>query len=134
MNVRLIVAILTSLLDDFIIVAIILWGLPEIGIHVPLIGIILVLVVLTVYSVVTFRFGSRILRKKPLAGLTTMLELKGKALSQLNPVGTVKIQSELWAAKSEDGKIEAGCPVVVVGQDGLSLIVRSVEPGPARKD
>ena len=31
MNARLIIALLTSLLDDVIIVAIIVWGLPELG-------------------------------------------------------------------------------------------------------
>ena len=126
MNARLIIAILTSLLDDVIIVAIIIWGLPELGVHVPLVAIILVLVVLTTYSVLTFRFGSRVLRAKPLAGLTSMLEMKGLAIGRLNPKGTVKLQGEIWAARAESGEIDSGERIEVVGQEGLKLVVRAV--------
>ena len=37
----------------------------------------------------------------------------------------VKIDSDLWVAKSESGTIPAGGEVEVVGEDGLKLMVRT---------
>lgn len=123
-NTRLIIAIITSLIDEIIIVALILWVLPRFGIHVPWWGLVLVIVAFVVYAVTVFTLGSRILKKKPLAGLSDMLEMEGKTQGRLAPAGFVKIEGELWEARSGAGVIEAGVEVVVVAQEGLRLVVR----------
>jgi membrane-bound ClpP family serine protease len=120
----LIIAIITSLIDEIIIVALILWVLPRFGIHVPWWGLVLVIVAFVVYAVTVFTLGSRILKKKPLPGLSDMLGMEGKTQGRLAPAGFVKIEGELWEAKSGAGVIEAGIEVVVVAQEGLKLVVR----------
>ena len=124
MKDRRILAIFSSLLEEAALVAVVLWGLPRLGINIPLPGLIALMVALAAFSVYTYRSGSRALARKPMVGLPSMIGSKAKAVSQLAPDGTVKAQSELWEAMAIDGTIEDGEEVTVVGQDALKLIVR----------
>jgi membrane-bound ClpP family serine protease len=126
-NPRLILAILSSLLEEAALVAVVLWGLPRLGIHLPLAVLIALMAALAAYDVITYRIGSRALKRKPMAGLSDMVGSKGKAVSPLDPEGLVKIKGELWRSSSARGRINAGEEVIVVGQEGLKLIVRRVE-------
>ncbi len=124
MNARLIIAIITSLIDEIVIIAIILWVLPLFGIHIPLWGLALIVVALVIYAVGTFIIGSRILRKKPLAGLTDMVGTEGRTATSLSPRGFIRVEGELWEARAESGSIDSGVDVTVIAQDGLKLVVR----------
>ena len=124
MMARLILAIISTLLEEAAIVAIVLWALPEIGVHIPLPGLVGLMVVWLVYSVITYRIGSRALGRKLIIGLPDMVGSKGKVVSPLAPDGLVKIRGELWVAKSASGKLNAGREVIVVSQNRLKLVVR----------
>ncbi len=99
------------------------WGLPQLGIELPLAVLIALMVAWGAYAVYTYRMGSRALRKKPVAGLTAMVGSKGKVVNPLTPDGLVRIKGELWQAASVDKSIGVGEEVTVVRQDGLKLIV-----------
>ena len=133
MNVRLIMTIFTNLVYEAIIVALLIWGLPRLGIHIPLYGIILICVAFLIYAVVLFIIGDRTLRKKPLPGFTTMVGLEGQVVSRLAPEGAVRIEGELWNARAENGNVEGGAEVIVVRQYGLKLVVRQKQPDKAGK-
>ena len=124
MSGRLILAILSTLLEEAALVVIVLWGLPQLDIHIPLPGLIAVMVAWGVVSVITYRMGSRALRRKPVTGLPAMIGSRGKVVSPLAPRGVIRIKNELWEATSAGRKINAGAEVTVVGQDGLRLVVR----------
>ena len=128
MSGRLVLAIVSTLIEEAAIVAIVRWGLPQIDVHIPLWGLIVLMVAWLVYSVTTYRMGSRALRRKPVAGLADMVGSKATVVSPLAPEGLVRIKGELWVAKSVGHKIEAGEEVIVVGQDGLKLAVRRSSP------
>jgi len=121
---RLILAIFSTLLEETAIVVIVLWGLPQIGIQIPLWGLIALMVVWLAYSVFTYRVGSRALRMKQVVGLPDMIGTKGEVVSPLAPEGLVRIKGELWVAKSASGEMEPGGEVIVVRQDSLKLVVR----------
>ncbi len=123
MTARLIFAIFSTLLEEAALVVIVLWGLPELGIHIPLAGLIALMAAWGAYSVISYRIGSRALRRKAVAGLPAMVGTKGKVVSRLAPKGMVRIKGELWGATSSGANIDAGEEVVVVGQDGLRLVV-----------
>ena len=129
MSARLILAIFSTLLEEAAIVVVVLWGLPQLGIHIPLAGLIAVMVAWGVVSVITYRMGSRALRRKPVTGLPAMIGSRGKVVSPLAPKGVIKIKAELWEATSAGRRIKAGEEVTVVGQDGLKLVVRKSSPG-----
>lgn len=120
---RLIIAILSTLVEEAALAALLLWGLPRLGVHLPLPVLIVLMVALVAYAVITYRLGSRALRRKPEGGLSDMLGMRGEVVSSLDPEGMVKIKGELWRAKSAGRKIDAGEEVTVVGQKGLKLVV-----------
>ena len=126
---RLILAIISTMLEEAALVVIVLWGLPQLGIHIPLAGLIALMVAWGAFSVFTYRIGSRALGRKPVTGLPAMIGSRGKVVSPLAPKGVVKIKSELWEAKSAGRRINAGEEVTVVEQDGLRLVVRKSSPG-----
>jgi membrane-bound serine protease (ClpP class) len=57
-----------------------------------------------------------------------LVGLSGPVKTDLNPIGTAQIGSELWSAVAAGGEpIRAGEVVEVVAVDGLTLRVRRVE-------
>jgi membrane protein implicated in regulation of membrane protease activity len=125
-KIRLIFAIVTSLLDEALILAFILWLLPEIGVKLPWWGLALCITGFAAFAVTTYVLGSRVINKLPMPGFTSYVGLQGKVMERLNPQGLVKIEGELWSARSEEGLVEAGSRVIVTGQKGLKLMVRRV--------
>ena len=128
MKGRLIIAIVSTTLEEVALALGVLWGLPKLGIHIPLWVLIIVMMAWAAYTVTTYRMGSRALRRKPVHGLTAMLGSEGKIVSPLVPEGLVRIKGELWKAKSASGSMDTGEKVIVVGQDGLELTVRKRNP------
>ena len=129
MSGRLIIAIVSTALEEAALAVGVLWGLPKLGIHIPLWVLIIVMLAWGAYTIITYRMGSRALRRKPVHGLTAMLGSEGKVVSPLVPNGMVRIKGELWRAKSASGRMDTGEEVTVVGQDRLKLIVRKSSPG-----
>ncbi len=117
-------AIIGTLLQEVAIVVIWLWGLPQIGVFLPIWVLILVMIVWGIYATVAFMVVTKALKRKELVGLPAMIGGRGKAVGHLSPDGLVKVEGELWAAKSVDGNIEGGEKILVVGQEGLKLYVR----------
>ena len=123
MNVRLIMATISTLLEETAIAIVVLFGLPRVGIYLPLPVLIALMVVWLAVSAIIYRVGSQALRRKVLAGLPDMVGSKGKVVSPLAPEGLVKIKGELWVAKSAGRVVESGEEITVVGQDSLKLLV-----------
>lgn len=124
MNGRLVMAILSTLLEEAALVAVVLIGLPELDISIPLAGLIALMVGWATVSVFTYRMGSRALRRRPVAGMEAIIGSKGKVVSPLAPEGLIRIHAELWRAKSTGSRIDVDDEVIVVGWDGGKLIVR----------
>ena len=124
MTGRLIIAIISTLLEEAALIVIVLLGLPRLGIHIPLPGLIALMVLWLAWSVIIYRMGSVALRRKPIISLPDMVGSKGKVVSPLVPEGLVRIKAELWMAKSAGREIDVGAKVIVVEQDGLKLVVR----------
>ena len=133
MNARLIVAIISTMLEEAALAVIVLFGLPELGVEIPLAGLISLMVVWLAVSVIIYRIGSRALRRKPLEKLPDMVGSRGRVVSPLAPEGLVRIEGELWMAKSASGKINLGNKVAVVEQDGLRLVVRRDRSGDLKR-
>ena len=123
---RLILAIVSTLAVEAALFTIWRWVLPEWGIEIPLAALIAVMVAYAIFAVVDFWFVTLILRRQAVIGLSSMIGSKGKVTSPLDPEGLVTIRGELWGAESIDRNIGSGERIMVVGQDGLKLIVRKV--------
>ena len=127
-NARLFIGIFSTIAWEAGIVSIITWGLPKLGINIPLWGTVLICLGFLVYSITFYRIGSRALKKKSLPGSTNMIGIEGKAASRLEPDGFVRIEGELWEARAESGIIDKGKYVIVVSQIGFKLVVRPKQP------
>lgn len=124
MSGRLILAVISTILEEAALAVIVLVGLPELGINLHLAVLIVLMIAWAVIAILNYRAGSRALKKQPMAGLGTMVGSRGKVVKPLQPVGLIKVEGELWQAKSIDINIDSGREVVVVGQDRKVLIVR----------
>ena len=126
-NTLLIWKIFTSLLEQTVLVAAVLWGLPLIDINLPLWVLVPASIVLQAYNVFSYRKSIQALRAQPIPGMSNMLGTRGETVNTLTPDGLVKIRGELWAATSANGNIVNGQNVTVVEQSGLKLVVRESE-------
>ncbi len=125
---RLILAIISTIIEEIVIFIAARWGLPEIGINLPLPVLIIIMLLWLGYSIFVFRMGTKALKKEPVKSLINMIGSKGEVVSLLAPEGMVRIKGELWIAESADGELKPGGEVVVVGQDRLKLIVSRYNP------
>jgi membrane-bound serine protease (ClpP class) len=127
MTVRLIITIVTTILEEAAIAAIFLWLLPRFDIRLPLFVLIIIMLAWLGLAIFTYHMGSRALKKKPEVGLSDMVGSRGEVVKSLDPEGMVRIRGELWKAKSAGRKIEVGVEITVVGREGLKLIVRRLD-------
>ncbi|MBR9975932.1 MAG: nodulation protein NfeD [Bacteroidetes bacterium] len=68
--------------------------------------------------------GLAAMRRIPTTGTAGMVGEIGRTVNALAPTGTVAVHGELWNARSaDDGKIDAGTPVRVVGVQSLAITV-----------
>ncbi|MCD6452887.1 MAG: hypothetical protein J7K77_01145 [Dehalococcoidales bacterium] len=114
--------ILATSLEEIVLAMFILWGLPTLGVHLPRGVFIGIMVGLAVYGISSYRAGSRALNQKPVIGLT-MVGNRGRVVKALAPEGIIRIDDELWQARTVGQGIDIGREVVVVKRDGLSLTV-----------
>ncbi|MFC2018425.1 NfeD family protein [Chloroflexota bacterium] len=122
-NIRLILAVLSTMLTESAVVVAVLLGLPLVGIRIPLPLLVVLMAALLAYAVFSYRLGSRALRRKPTICLSPMIGSKGIVVSPLSPRGFIRIEGELWEATAVGESIAAGEEVTVVGQQGLKLTV-----------
>ena len=59
-------------------------------------------------------------------GPETLIGSRGRAVTDCRPTGTVRVQGDVWQARSDTG-VSAGEPVRVVSRDGLVLTVERTE-------
>ena len=88
--------------------------------------VILVIVILTVaFFVFAIGFAIKAQRSKPTTGIDGIIGEIGETITDLQPVGQIRIHGELWNAESSDGSaIGKGIKVEVTQISNLKLIVR----------
>jgi len=121
---RLIVAIISTLLEEIVLVVVVLWGLPQIGVEIPLPGLIILMVLWSGFAVFSYMMGSRALKRELVHNLPVAAGSTGRVVRRLAPDGMIKVRDELWDARSAHHDVEVGEKVIVIGHDGLKLIVK----------
>ena len=110
------------LLDEVLIAGLILFVLWKLGVSIPFWAFILA----GVFCAVAYWLLYRLLLpqgRKASFGEEGMVGLKGKTVTLLNPEGLVRVRGVLWTAVSQRGEVMVGAEVVVVGLEGLRLLV-----------
>lgn len=119
-------AIVGTLLEEAALVVVMLWVLPIFDIRVPWWGLAIMMAALAIVAYITYRIGKGTFAVKHRVALEAMIGCEGKVVKPLAPVGYVKVRGELWKATG-GSEFEVGDEVVVVGFDGMKLIVRPKE-------
>ena len=120
--------VLIALLDDVAILVLVYVLLRLFGVEIPLPvaiagGLLLGIAVFLIHRAVVPS-----LRRRKVTGAEGMIGQAGLVTHFLHPRGTVKISDEYWEATSQEGDIEVGDEVEVVGITGLVLEVRRKAP------
>ena len=116
-------AIIGTLLEEAVVVAIVLYWLPQLNVHIPLWGLIILVAVVAIISYVTYRIGRPTFFLRPRVALENIIGSEGKVVKLLAPEGYVKVQGVLWKARCTESQVEEGDEVMVVGTYGLKLVV-----------
>jgi len=127
MRLRLVFAILSTTLEEAALVIVVLWGLPQLDINIPLWVLPIIMVAWAFISVHTFRKGTLALKREHIVGLPNMIGTKGKVVSPLSPEGLVRIRGELWVAKSTGETLKKGRDIIVMDQERLKLLVEETQ-------
>ena len=88
--------------------------------------IILIVVLSAAFFLFAITFGLNAQRKKITTGHEGIIGEKGITMSNLNPIGQVKVHGEIWSCESLDGDITKGDTISVVGIENLRLKVKKV--------
>jgi membrane-bound serine protease (ClpP class) len=123
MSERLFMAITSGVIEEGVLAAIVLLGLPELGVVLPIWALAVLMVLLAVNNTLFYWIGGRALKKPQLPGLPDMPGTLGITVEELAPQGMVTIKGELWRARTSGETIPARTPVLVTGQRGLLLLV-----------
>jgi len=120
-----ILALIASLIEDFIFIIVLLIILPLFGIYLPSWFIALILAILIIISAITYRALS-VLKKPAILGKEVLIGKTGEAISDFNHEGLVYLENEVWTAISRNGKIKKGDKVIVRNIQGTKLIVEKI--------
>jgi membrane-bound serine protease (ClpP class) len=88
--------------------------------------IILIVALTTAFFLFAITFGIKAQRKKVATGNEGIVGEKGVAISNLNPLGEIKVHGEIWNCESVDGDIKKGSAVSIIGIENLKLKVKRV--------
>ncbi len=90
--------------------------------------VIAIFVVLTVvFFLFAITLGIKAQMKKPTTGTEGLLNETGKAITELNPTGEVKVHGEIWSAESVEGQIAPGTSIIIKEVSNLKLKVKRAE-------
>ncbi len=89
--------------------------------------IIAMIVVITIlFFSIVIGLGIKAQKRKPATGAEGIIGEIGKAISDLDPNGLVRVHGEIWDAESFDSKIETGNKIIVEQVNNLKLKVKKV--------
>lgn len=118
-------AVLSWMLEEILLAAVVLWLLPHFfNINIPLWGLVILMVALAIYSGVMYRVGRQTFFIRPKVAADNIIGSEGTVTKRLAPEGYIKVQGVLWKATCNEIELEIGDEVVVVGIEGLKLIVK----------
>jgi membrane-bound serine protease (ClpP class) len=86
--------------------------------------IIIVVVLTAAFFLFAITFGIRAQRKKPVTGSEGIIGEIGTAISNIKPLGKVRVHGEFWNAECKDEVINKGDEVEVISVNHLTLVVK----------
>jgi membrane-bound serine protease (ClpP class) len=90
-------------------------------------AIALTALIIAVIAMVILYFALESRKYKIETGKEALIGSSGKAVTDLNPNGTVRVNGEFWQATTKDRAVKTGDSIKVVNMEGMFLVVEPVE-------
>lgn len=118
--------VLLLLLDEVAALALVLLVLWFFKIRIPFAVAIIIALLLGTFAFITHKVIIPSFHKEQVTGSEGMMGQEGKVVEPLTPFGVVRVEGELWKAKSvdDDDDIAAGEDVEILGLKKLTLEVK----------
>ena len=126
-NVKDWLIVLALLLDEAAAVVLVLLVLWFFKISIPFSVAIVIALLLGTFVFITHKVIIPSFHKKQVTGSEGMIGMEGEVIQPLTPVGVVRIEGELWKAKSLGEDVAAGEEVEILGLNRLTLEVKRRE-------
>jgi len=85
------------------------------------------LFVVAAIIVLIFAAGFKAQFTRVRTGKEALIGAKGIVTTDLKPKGEIRVMDEFWEARTEGSPIVRGQEVVVLGMDGMTLVVKALE-------
>ena len=115
--------LVTTIIEEVVLVAALLWLLPHFGIIIPTWLFITLVLTWAGWSYLTYRLGKSTIGRPPAVGPEAMVGTIYQTTTPLCPAGYVKAGTELWRARSLAGDIAEKTEVTVRDIKRLTLFV-----------
>ena len=116
--------ILVSLIDDFVILAVVIGALWYFKVKLPLWAMIAIGLVLGSYVFVRTWAVLPSVRRRKITGAEGMIGMVGEVTESLTPTGIIRVAGESWQAESIEGDIEIDEEVEILAMYRLKLEVK----------
>jgi membrane-bound ClpP family serine protease len=117
-------ALLVSLLDELAIAGLVLLVLWILNVPISLPVILIIVAFFAVDVIIMHGLVLPALRKRKTTGAEGMIGLAATVVEDLDPIGLVSVQGELWRAESISGPVKKAKRVQIVELKGLTLKVK----------
>jgi len=115
-------SIISTVIEELAIAALLLWILPIFGVSVPPWAVAALLAGYAVFSYIMYRVGHPTVLYEGVTGAEAIVGSMGTVETVL-PEAFVRVQGELWKASCPGGDLKVGEEVIVETIDGLLLTV-----------
>jgi len=115
-------SLISSLIQELAIAALLLWLLPLMSVQVPPWLTVTVLALYPLYCYVMYRIGHPTVLYGGVTGADSIVGSTG-TVESVAPELFVRVQGELWKAYSPDAELKRGEEVTITAVDGLTLTV-----------
>jgi len=119
--------VLALLLDEAAAVGLVLLVLWFFKISIPLSVAIVIALLLGTFVFITHKVIIPSFHRKQVTGSEGMVGMEGEVIQSLTPVGVVRVEGELWKAKSLGEDVVVGEEVEILGLNKLTLEVKRRE-------
>jgi len=109
-----------------------LFNSSEPYLRVSWVALVGVAVVVVAFFFIVIQAVARVLRRRPAVGSETLQGAIGVTISSLGPEGQIRVQGEVWKARTKGNYIPKGQRVRVVEVYGLTAIVEPLEQSAAQ--
>ena len=116
--------VLVSLIDDFVILALVIGAVWYFKIKLPLWAMIIIGLVLGSYIFIRTWAVLPSVRRRKITGAEGMIGAVGEVTESLTPTGVIRIAGERWQAESIEGDIGVGEEVEILAMYRLKLEVK----------